>query len=69
VQPERPVSEKGFVHSPFDPVVTSCSDPGLFTSFSYSVLAGYSTLLAPPASAKVEAISGEETLVPPIVHQ
>jgi len=57
------------VHSPFEPVVTSCSDPGLFTSFSYSVLAGYSTLLAPPASAKVEAINGEATLVPPIVHQ
>jgi hypothetical protein len=32
-------------------------------------LAGYSTPLAPPASAKVEAISGLATLVPPIVHQ
>jgi hypothetical protein len=50
------------------PVILIGSDPVDFTSFSYSVLAGYSTLFAPPASAKVEAISGEATLVPPIVH-
>src|SRR5665213_3248597 len=54
-----------FLHSPLDPETTSCRALGNLGWFSYRVSAGYSTPLAPPASANTEAMIGEARLVPP----